>query len=135
MENTRPLIPCMRKSSGEDEQGSLTRQRNAIRSWAKCNNVPLAQEVWEPRVSGSKSWRERGLGQAIAACERGEAGGIIVEEQSRLSRENSLATAEVWDALERGGLRLGCAAEGPDTGNGGHAPRLSIKAAARRRHR
>jgi DNA invertase Pin-like site-specific DNA recombinase len=109
----------MRKSSGEDEHGSLARQRQAIRSWAKHNNVTLAPEVWEPRVSGSKHWKQRGLGQAIAACERGEAAGIVCEEQSRLSRENGLATAEVWDALERAGLRLVCAAEGLDTGNGG----------------
>ena len=111
----RRLIPYMRKSSGEDEQGSLARQRQAIRSWAKRNKVTLAAEVWEAGVSVSKDWRQRALGQAIAACEAGEAGGIIVEEQSRLSRENGLQTAEVWDALERADLRLVCAAEGLDT--------------------
>jgi DNA invertase Pin-like site-specific DNA recombinase len=128
----RPLIPYMRKSSGEDEQGSLARQRQAIRYWAKRNNVPLAAEVWEAGVSGSKNWKQRALGQAIAACERGEAGGIIVEEQSRLSRENGLATAEVWDALEKAGLRLVCAAEGLDTGNGDHELNFAIKAALAR---
>jgi DNA invertase Pin-like site-specific DNA recombinase len=106
----RPLIPYMRKSNGEDERGSLARQRQAIRSWAKRNRVPLAGEVWEAGVSGSKDWKQRALARAIAACERGEAGGIIVEEQSRLSRGNGLQTAEVWDALERAGLRLVCAA-------------------------
>jgi hypothetical protein len=118
----------MRKSSGEDEEGSLARQRQAIRSWSKRNQVRLAPEVWEARVSGSKSWRERALGQAIAACERGEAGGIIVEEQSRLSRENLLATAEVWDAFDRAGLRLVCVAQGIDTGNGDHELNFAINA-------
>jgi DNA invertase Pin-like site-specific DNA recombinase len=128
----RPLIPYMRKSSGEDEKGSLARQRQAIRSWAKRNNVTLAAEVWEPGVSGSKSWRQRALGQAIAACERGEAGGIIVEEQSRLSRENGLATAEVWAELERLDLRLVCASEGLDTANGDCELSFAIKAAIAR---
>ena len=128
----RPLIPYMRKSSGEDEQGSLARQRQAIRSWAKRNKVTLAGEVWEAGVSGSKDWKQRALGQAIAACEQGEAGGIIVEEQSRLSRENGLATAEVWDALERAELRLVCAAEGLDTANGDHELNFAIKAALAR---
>src|SRR5262245_24283867 len=109
----------MRKSSREDPTASRDRQRRSIRAWAKQHNVPLADEVWEPGVKGSGSWRERGLGQAIAACERGEAGGIIVEEQSRLSRENMRATAEVWEALEQAGARLVCTAEGLDTGNGG----------------
>ena len=89
------LMPYMRKSSGEDEQNSLARQRQSIRPWAKLHNITLTAEVWEAGVSGSKHCAQGALGQAIAACERGEAGGIIVEEQSRLSRENGLATAEV----------------------------------------
>ena len=122
----------MRSRAGEDEQGSLARQRQAIRSWAKRNKVTLAGEVWEAGVSGSKDWKQRALGQAIAACEQGEAGGIIVEEQSRLSRENGLQTAEVWDALERAELRLVCAAEGLDTANGDHELNFAIKAALAR---
>lgn len=54
--------------------------------------MPLAAEVVEQNVSGSKPWRERALGDAIAACERGEAGGIIVAWQDRLfepAKENA----------------------------------------------
>jgi hypothetical protein len=53
-------------------------------------------------VSGSKPWRERALGEAVDPCERGDASGIIVAWQDRLSRENGRATAEVWEALENG---------------------------------
>ena len=53
----------------------------------------------EQGVSGSKPWRERDLGEAVDACERGEAAGIIVAWQDRLFRENGRATAEVWEAL------------------------------------
>jgi len=89
------LIPYMRKSSGEDPAGSLARQRGAIRAWAEANGVGLADEVWETNVSGSKDWRERSLGAAIERVARGEAAGIVVEEQSRLSRGNMRQTAEV----------------------------------------
>jgi hypothetical protein len=56
--------------------------------------------VVEQGVSGSKPWRTRTLGKAIEACELGKAGGIVVAWQDRLSRENGLATAEVWEALD-----------------------------------
>jgi Resolvase, N terminal domain len=71
--------------------------------------------VVEQNVSGSKPWRERALGEAVAACERGKAAGVIVAWQDRLSRENGRATAEVWDALKEADARLVCAAEGLDT--------------------
>ena len=116
----KPLIPYLRKSSREDPTESQARQRRAIQTWAASNDVTLAPEVWEPGVSGSTSWRERGLGAAIEACARGEAAGIVVEEQNRLSRENGLATAEVWDAMQQAGARLVCTAEGLDTANGDH---------------
>ncbi len=132
MNTTGALIPYMRKSSGEDPAGSLARQRGAIARWAEANGVELAPEVWEPNVSGKKSWRERGLGEALAAVERGEAAGIICEEQSRLSRENMAATAEVWEALEKSRARLVCTAEGIDTATGDHELSFAIRAALAR---
>ena len=126
------LIPCLRRSKGEDPGTSQVRQRNAIQAWAERNGVELAPEVWELNVSGSKKWRDRGLGLAIAAVERGEAAGIIVEEQDRLSREDMLATAEVWDALDRAGARLVCAVQGVDTATGYDELRFTIQAAIAR---
>src|SRR5262249_49510537 len=90
------LIPYMRKSGKEDPAISRDRQRRAIERWAQANSVELAPEVWEPGVSGSRPWQERGLGDAIQRCAGGEADGIVVEEQSRLSRARMIQTAEVW---------------------------------------
>jgi DNA invertase Pin-like site-specific DNA recombinase len=128
----RKLIPYMRKSSKDDPVISLDRQRRAIVGWAKSNKVALAGEVVESGVSGSKLWRDRELGKAIDACERGEAAGIIVEEQDRLSRENGLATAEVWEALGQANARLVCVADGIDTATGDHEMLFTIKAAINR---
>ena len=44
-------------------------------------------------------FRQTLLGAAVKACEEGKAAGIIVAYQDRLTRENGLGTAEVWDAL------------------------------------
>jgi Resolvase, N terminal domain len=109
--NGRPLVPYLRQSRLKERTISIEEQRRDIQAWAQANGVPLAAEVTEQRVSGSKPWRERDLGDAVDACERGEASGIIVAWQDRLSRENGRATAEAWETLERAGARFVAANE------------------------
>jgi site-specific DNA recombinase len=135
----KPLLPYMRQSRRKERTISIEEQRREIERWAATHELPLGEELVEQGVSGSKSWRERALGQAVEACARGEAAGVIVAWQDRLSRENGLATAEVWEALERAGARLVCAAEGIDTATGDQEMIFTIKAAIARdqwkRHR
>jgi DNA invertase Pin-like site-specific DNA recombinase len=128
------LVPYLRQSRKKEVSISIEDQRREIKRWTAAQNPPvkLAPEVVEEGVSGSKPWRERELGRAVEACERGEAAGIIVAYQDRLSRENGLGTAEVWDALDRAGARLICAAEGLDTVTGDHEMLFQIKAAIAR---
>jgi DNA invertase Pin-like site-specific DNA recombinase len=130
--NGRPLVPYMRQSRRKERTISIEEQRRDIQGWAHANGVALAAEVIEQGVSGSKPWRERDLGEAVDACERGEASGIIVAWQDRLSRENGRATAEVWEALEKAGARLVVANEGLDTATGDHEMTFTIKAAIAR---
>jgi site-specific DNA recombinase len=128
----RPLIPYLRQSRAKERTISIDEQRREIQRWADAAGVSLAAEVVEQGVSGSKPWRERALGEAIDACERGEGSGIVVAWQDRLSRENGLATAEGWEALDKAGARLVCAAEGVDTSTGDHELTFTIKAAIAR---
>jgi DNA invertase Pin-like site-specific DNA recombinase len=131
-DNGQPLIPYLRQSRAKERTISIEEQRRDIRKWAEGASVELATEVVEQNVSGSKPWRERGIGEAIAACERGEVSGVIVAWQDRLSREHGLATAEVWEALDKAGARLVCAAEGMDTATGDHEMLFAIRAAVAR---
>ena len=137
--NGKPLTPYLRQSRRKERTISIEELRGDCEAWATQNSEALADEIIEQGVSGSKSWRERGLGEAVAACARGEAAGIIVAWQDRLSRENGLGTAEVWEALEKAGARLVVANEGLDTASGDHEMIFSIKAAIARdqwkRHR
>ncbi len=130
--NGRPLIPYLRQSRARERTISIEEQRRDVGRRAEANGVELAPEVVEQNISGSKRWRERALGEAVDACERGEAAGIIVAWQDRLSRENGRATAEVREALDRAGARLVCAAEGLDTATGDHEMLFTIKAAIAR---
>jgi DNA invertase Pin-like site-specific DNA recombinase len=76
--NGRPLVPYLRQSRAKERTISIDEQRRDIRRWADANGVELAPEIVGQGVSGSKPWRERALGQAVDACERGEASGIMV---------------------------------------------------------
>ena len=122
------LIPYLRQSRAREKTISIDEQRLSITKWAEATGVTLAPEVVEQGVSGSKPWRERELGRAVEACEDGRAGGIVVAYQDRLSRENGLATAEVWDALQRAGARLVASGEGLDTASGDQELIFTIKA-------
>lgn len=132
MASALPLVPYLRQSRKRERTISLDDQRRSITGWAASNGVALAPEVVEQGVSGSKPWRERELGRVIEACERGEVAGVIVSFQDRLSRESGLATAEVWESLERCGARLVCASEGLDTAAGDSELVFMIKAAIAR---
>lgn len=127
-----PMVPYVRQSKASEHSISLDEQLRAIKGWASSNNVDLLEAVEDKGVSGSKHWRDRGLGKAIDACEKGTAQGIIVAFQDRLSRENGLATAEVWEAMDRAGARLVAANEGLDTATGDHELLFAIKAAIAR---
>jgi len=133
------LIPYLRQSRKKEVTISIEEQRRDVTAWTASHGEKLASEVIERGVSGSKSWRERELGKAVEACQRGEASGIIVAWQDRLSRENGLATAEVWEALQAAGCRLVCVGDGIDTATGDHELIFTIKAAIARdqwkRHR
>lgn len=116
----RPLIPYLRQSRKREQTISIEEQRRDIRRWAEGAGVKLAAEVVEQNVSGSKSWRARGIGHAVELCEAGKASGIVVAYQDRLTRENSIGTAEVWEALGKAGARLVCLDNGIDTATGDH---------------
>jgi hypothetical protein len=108
-----PLIAYLRRSQGELESGSIEQQRADIEKWAERNpkfQVRFGDEFVEVK-SGSKHWKERELGAAMKLVETGEAAGIIVAYQSRLSRESGKYTAEVWEALEKAEARLVCVHE------------------------
>ena len=128
----RPLVPYARQSRKKEHSISIADQVEAMQKWAKAAGVKLAPPVIEEGVSGSKSWRDRELGVAMAAVEAGDAAGIVVAWQDRLSRESGLGTAEVWAALDTAGARLVIVNEGLDTATGDHEMLFTIKAAIAR---
>ncbi|HXH89754.1 MAG TPA: recombinase family protein [Gaiellaceae bacterium] len=125
----KPLIPYLRQSRAKEHSISIEEQLRSIIRWADTHGVALAPEpVIERNVSGKKDWKERELGRAVEACQRGDAGGIIVAWQDRLSRENGLATSEVWYALQDAQARLVSTEENLDTSRGDEELNFGLRA-------
>ncbi len=104
------LIPYIRQSRPGERDVSFEQQWDAVEAWARSNGAKMTVSsldaaetdgLVERKTSGAKSWRERELGRILEACRRKQASGVIVFDQSRLTREDLLGTAEVWDALEK----------------------------------
>jgi DNA invertase Pin-like site-specific DNA recombinase len=130
---TNLLQPYYRQSRRRERTITFEEQDEIVQRWAAQHpEVTLLPPIIERGVSGSKPWREREIGTAIEACEHGRAGGIVVPWQDRLSRENGLATAEVWEAMDRGSFRLVCVEDNVDTATGDHELLFQIRAAIAR---
>jgi Resolvase, N terminal domain len=97
--DTRELVPYMRQSHAKERTISIDEQRRDIHRWADEAGVTLAPELVEQNVSGSKPWRERALGEAIAACERGEAAGIIVAWRLTAEAADARHQAHIADGV------------------------------------
>ena len=112
--------------------GSPALQEKAIRAAAGRTGVTVGEIVVEEDVSGAKRANERGLGELLDRCERGESDGLIVSNVDRLSRGSLLETAEIYDRLDRCRARLIVANEGIDTASTGAELTLNIMAALAR---
>lgn len=95
--------------SGRDGDSYLTPaiQAGKIQNAAKEKGVAVASPiVMDEDVSGAKPVNERGLGELLARCERGELGGIIAANLDRLTRGSKLDEAEITGRLAACGARL-----------------------------
>jgi hypothetical protein len=112
-DETQPLVPYIRQSNTATGSDSMEVQWDAIVAWAAANRQTLYVDTIEeaqalglmepPSTSGNKGWRDRGLGKAIALVQDGHGSGVIGFDQSRITREDLLGQAEVWDALAKSG--------------------------------
>jgi DNA invertase Pin-like site-specific DNA recombinase len=124
------FIGLTRKSSGEDE-GTHGDQRRIIESRVEAEGFTLLRVDREQKVSGAKDWRTREIGRAVKDVRAGEADGIIVAYQDRITRERLRAAAEIWEALEDAGAVF-IACDGVDSRAPGSELLFTIKAAIAR---
>lgn len=105
MNNAQKLIGYTRVSS--DQQGAsglgLEAQEAQIRAYADAHGFDLVDVVSEVSSAVSGDRPERFA--ALAKCANGEADGIIVAAQSRISR-SVIETADLLDWAERKSVRL-----------------------------
>jgi site-specific DNA recombinase len=87
-------------------------QRQRIAGWAEANGVEIAQ--WWEELDQSGARRERPMFQeALARCERGETGGIVVAKLDRFAR-SAIDALESIKRLNDAGARLVSVEDGFD---------------------
>src|ERR1041385_5122088 len=87
-------------------------QRQRIEGWAQANGVELVR--WWKEIEQSGARRERPMFQeALARCERGETGGIVVAKLDRFAR-SAVDALESIKRLNEAGARLVSVEDGFD---------------------
>lgn len=89
-------------------------QTDAIRRWAKQNNVVVGKILEDENVSGGKAVKDRELEKLIKRAEEGISAGIIVKDMTRFAR-STLETAMAVARLKDAGARLVGVEDGTDS--------------------
>jgi DNA invertase Pin-like site-specific DNA recombinase len=103
----------LRKSTDEQEQ-SIGRQREQATAYATARGYRVVQEYVDEGIAGDVFDRRPDFQKMLAAAGRGEFEVIVVDEPSRLSRQNPIDLIEkVIAPLRRSRVRIDTASKGP----------------------
>jgi site-specific DNA recombinase len=103
----------LRKSTDQQEQ-SIGRQRDAATRYAAARRYRVMAEYADEGIAGDVFDRRPEFQKMLAAAGRGEFGVILVDEPSRLSRQNPIELLETVIApLRRHGVKIDTVSKGP----------------------
>jgi DNA invertase Pin-like site-specific DNA recombinase len=103
----------LRKSTDQQEQ-SIPRQRDQATAYAAARGYRVVKEYADEGIAGDEFDRRTDFQKMLAAAGRGEFGVIVVDEPSRLSRQNPIDLIEkVIAPLRRHGIKLDTVSKGP----------------------
>jgi site-specific DNA recombinase len=103
----------LRKSTDEQEQ-SIGRQRSQVAAYAAARRYRVVAEYVDEGVAGDVFGRRSGFQKLLAAAARHEFDVILVDEPSRLSRQNPIELIETVIApLRRAGVKIDTVSKGP----------------------
>src|SRR4051794_11136743 len=97
-----------------DEYKSPAIQEQAIRQWAKLNDVEIGKVLPDEDVSGAKAVKDRKLEQLIRRAEEGQTRGVVVYRIDRFGRD-VIETLTATKRLTAVGARLVSVADGFDS--------------------
>lgn len=102
-----------RKSTDEQEQ-SIDRQRGQVATYAAARGYRVVQEYVDEGIAGDVFDRRPGFQKLLADAGRGQFDVILVDEPSRLSRQNVIELIEkVMAPLRRSGVKIDTVSKGP----------------------
>src|SRR5262249_29674321 len=102
----------LRKSTDEQEQ-SIGRQRSQVAAYAAARRYRVVAEYVDEGVAGDVFGRRSGFQKLLAAAARHEFDVILVDEPSRLSRQNPIELIETVIApLRRADVKIDTVSKG-----------------------
>jgi len=102
------------RMSSDRQDRSPGQQRDEIQRLAEREGLSLVQEFIDEGISGDSGPDARpGFRAMLDAAERGEFSTLLVYDQDRLGRFDSLDGAEYFNRLRRSGVRILTVTEGP----------------------
>lgn len=102
------------RKSTDDQQQSIERQKDQIALYAASRGYRCVREFKDEGIAGDIFDRRTGFQQMLAAAAKKEFAVIVVDEPSRLSRQNPVELIETVIApLRRAGIKIDTASKGP----------------------
>jgi DNA invertase Pin-like site-specific DNA recombinase len=106
-------VTYLRKSTDEQKQ-SIGRQRDQVARYAAARGYRLAREYVDEGIAGDVFDKRPAFQEMLRAAQRKEFDVILVDEPSRLSRQNPIDLIEkVVAPLRRSGVKIDTASKGP----------------------
>lgn len=114
-----------RFSSDQQRDSSIEDQLRNCRAWCARNGMPAPVVYQDAAISGARQDRP-GYLKMLAAAERGEFDVLVVDDLSRLSRDQ-LETGRAVRMLRHWGVRLVGVSDGVDTDRKGHKVEVGLR--------
>lgn len=128
MSITTNAVAYLRVSSiGQVEGDGLTRQREAVREYAKANGITILDEYRDEGVSGATDFADRpGFSDLLARIAGNCVRVVLVERADRLARD-LMVQETMLDALRRLGVKVIDASAGTDLNDASDPSRVLIR--------
>jgi DNA invertase Pin-like site-specific DNA recombinase len=104
--------------SGDETEASPELQEAACRAYADAQGWEVDEVVMESETSSQLSADERGLGDLVRKCERGDSQGILCRYLSRFGRNVGQGSV-AYDRIRKAGARLVAVGDGLDSSRDG----------------
>src|SRR4051812_10411790 len=119
------IVDIYTRQSGAETEASPELQEAACRAYAEAQGWEVDEVVYEPETSSQLGADDRGLGDLVRKCERGDSDGILCRHIDRFGR-NVGEGARAYKRIQESGARLVAVPGGLDSSRAGAKPQFTM---------